>query len=229
MAQVKKIEVRDRILAAATRLFAERSYVRATISQIARAADTAPSNVYVYFRSKLEIVFAIYAPWLKEHLEVLTQEVETLSAPEAKVLRVVQKLWRDIPADRNAFANNLIQAVSSATREDCYDPALLRWTEQKIATLLSRALPRARAAEIDCMRFAHILMMAFDGFAVNNSINRAIACDDRMIEEMCAAILGIRADVLRLRLKSKEKEDVHGTRRRRAGNTASLPRRRHRR
>ena len=47
-----------------------------------------------------------------------------------------------------------------------------------------------RAAEIDCMRFAHILMMAFDGFAVNYSINRAIYCDDAMIEQMCAAILG---------------------------------------
>jgi AcrR family transcriptional regulator len=222
MAQVKKTEVRDRILAAATRLFAERSYALATINQIARAADTAPSNVYVYFRSKLEIVFAIYAPWLKEHLEALTQEVDALRTPEAKVLRVVQKLWRDIPADRNAFANNLIQAVSSATQEDCYDPALLRWTEQKIATILSRALPAARAAEIDCMRFAHVLMMAFDGFAMNYRIRRAIHCDDGMIEEMCAAILGIRTAALRRRLNGKG--EVHGSRRRRARSSAGLPR-----
>jgi AcrR family transcriptional regulator len=228
MAQVKKIEVRDRILAAATKLFAERSYARATITQIARAADTAPSNVYVYFKSKLEIVFAIYAPWLKEHLETLTQEVEALTTPEAKVLRIVQKLWRDIPADHNAFANNLIQAVSSATQEDCYDPALLRWTEQTIATLLSRALPPGRAAEIDCRRFAHILMMAFDGFAVHYGIKRAIDCDDALIEEMCAAILGIRAAALRPRLG--DKADVLGFRRakRRAGNSVGLPDRRHR-
>ena len=228
MAQVKKIEVRDRILAAATRLFAERSYALATISQIARAADTAPSNVYVYFRSKLEIVFAIYGPWLKEHLEALAQEVEALRTPEAKVLRIVQKLWRDIPADRNAFANNLIQAVSSATQEDCYDPALLRWTEQKIATILSRALPPARAAEIDCLRFAHILMMAFDGFAVNQSINRAIDCDDRMIEEMTAAILGVRAAELRLRLSGKGAARSSRSAKRHAGNAVSLPNRQHR-
>jgi AcrR family transcriptional regulator len=222
MAQVKKVEVRDRILAAATRLFAEHSYALATISQIARAADTAPSNVYVYFRSKLEIVFAIYAPWLREHLEVLTQEVEALRTPEAKVLRIVQKLWRDIPADRNAFANNLIQAVSSATQGDWYDPALLRWTEQKIATILSRALPPARAAEIDCTRFAHILMMAFDGFAMHYRLKRTIDCDDAMIEEMCAAILGIRTAALRLGLS--DKGEVRGSRRarRRAGNVRQL-------
>jgi AcrR family transcriptional regulator len=190
MAQVKKSEVKERILAAAAGLFAERGYARATIGQIAKAAGIAPSSVYVYFKSKLEIVFAIYEPWLKEHLELLEREVEALSTAEAKVFRVVQKLWRDIPADRNAFANNLIQAISSATPEDCYDPALLRWTEQKIASLLRGALPPARAAEIDCMRFAHILMMAFDGFAVNYSINRAIYCDDAMIGQMCGAILG---------------------------------------
>lgn len=226
MAQVKKIEVRDRILAAATKLFAERGYALATINEIARAADTAPSNVYVYFRSKLEIVFAIYAPWLREHLEALEQEVEALRTPKARVLRVVQKLWRDIPADRNAFANNLIQAVSSATQDDCYDPALLRWTEQKIATILSRALPPARTAEIDCLRFAHILMMAFDGFAVNQRINRAIDCDDRMIEEMCAAILGIRPGDLKLgradRVPSSRPAKL------RAGSTGSHPSRRRR-
>ncbi len=190
MAQVKKTEVRDGILAAAATLFAEHGYARATISQIAKAAGTAPSNVYVYFKSKLEIVFAIYDPWLKEHLEALEQEVANLPSPEARVFRIVEKLWRDIPADRNAFANNLIQAISQATPEDCYDPALLRWTEQKIATLLATSLPPSRAAEIDALRFAHILMMAFDGFAVNYAVNRAIRCDDVMIEQMCGAILG---------------------------------------
>src|SRR5262245_3337643 len=228
MAQVKKIEVRDRILAAATKLFAERSYALATINEIARAADTAPSNVYVYFRSKLEIVFAIYAPWLKDHLETLEQEVAALRTPKARVLRVVRKLWRDIPADRNAFANNLIQAVSSATQEDCYDPALLRWTEQKIATILSRALPPARAAEIDCLRFAHILMMAFDGFAVNQRINRAIDCDDRMIEEMCAAILGIRPGDLRLNRSGKEGVPCSRRTRARPRSVVGRPKRQHR-
>ncbi|HEY8015145.1 MAG TPA: helix-turn-helix domain-containing protein, partial [Dongiaceae bacterium] len=82
MAQVKKSEVRERILAAAAGLFAERGYAGATIGQIAKAAGIAPSSVYVYFKSKLEIVFAIYDPWLKEHLELLAREVEALATAE---------------------------------------------------------------------------------------------------------------------------------------------------
>ena len=51
---------------------------------------------------------------------------------------------------------------------------------------------------------AGVALMAFDGFAVNQRINRAIDCDDRMIEEMCAAILGIRPGDLRLSRSGKE-------------------------
>jgi hypothetical protein len=113
-----------------------------------------------------------------------------LPTPEAKVFRIVQKLWRDIPADRNAFSNNIIQAISVATPEDRYDPALLRWAERKIASLLSCSLPKGRVARIDCGQFAHILMMAFDGFSVNYRINREISCDDTIIRQMCTAFLG---------------------------------------
>jgi AcrR family transcriptional regulator len=195
MVQVKKVEIRDRILVAAATLFTKHGYARATITQIAKAAGIAPSNVYVYFESKLKILFAIYEPWFRAHLNRLEREVAALPTPEAKVFRVVQKLWRDIPADRNAFSNNIIQAIAAATPEDRYDPALLRWTEQKIASMLSHALPPRRVAEIDCVRFAHVLMMAFDGFAVNFRINRAIVCDNAVINQMSAAILGAAAVV----------------------------------
>ncbi len=190
MAQVKKAEIRDRILAAAGALFTEHGYARATISQIAKAAGIAPSNVYVYFESKLKIMFAIYEPWFQEHVDGLEREIAALPSPEAKVFRIVQKLWRDIAADRTAYSNNIIQAISTARVEDRYDPALLRWTEQKIANLLSSSLSTKRAAQVDCRRYAHVLMMAFDGFAVNYRINRTLPCDNDMIGQICAGILG---------------------------------------
>jgi AcrR family transcriptional regulator len=190
MAQVKKAEIRDSILAAAGALFAECGYARATINLIAKTAGIAPSNVYVYFESKLEIMFAIYEPWFRQHLDELEREVGVLATPEAKVSRIVEKLWRDIPADRNTFSINIIQAISAATPEDRYDPALLGWAVNKVAKLLASALTTTRAGRVDCVPFARVLMMAFDGFAVNSRINRAIFCDDDVIEHMCTGILG---------------------------------------
>ena len=117
------------------------------------------------------------------------REVAALPTPEAKVFRIVQKLWRYIAADRSAYSN-IIQAISTARVEDRYDPTLLRWTEQKIANLLSSSLSTKRAAQVDSRRYADVLMMAFDGFAVNYRINRTLYCDHDMIGQMCAGILG---------------------------------------
>jgi AcrR family transcriptional regulator len=188
MVQVKKAEVRDRILDAAAKLFAEKSYASATINQIAKSAGVAPSNVYVYFKSKLEIMFAVYEPWFRQQIERLAREVAGLRSPDAKVLRIVQRLWCELPADSRS--NNIIQAVSAAMPEDCYDPGLLRWTEQQIAKLLDNSLPAKRAAEVHSLRLAHVLMMAFDGFAVNYRTARGIACNPGIVKQMSAIILG---------------------------------------
>jgi len=189
MVQVKKPEVRDRILEAAAGLFAEHGYARATINQIAQRAGMAPSNVYVYFKSKLEIMFAVYEPWFRKQIEQLARDVAGMRSPAAKVLRIVHRLWCELPADSRS--NNVIQAVSAAIPEDRYDPGLLRWTERKIASMLDNALPAERVAEVDSLRLAHILMMAFDGFAVNYHTARGIACSRAVVKQMSAIILGI--------------------------------------
>jgi AcrR family transcriptional regulator len=190
MVQVKKADVRDRILEAATTLFAEHGYARTTIGQIAEAAEISSSNVYVYFESKLKIMFAIYEPWFKQQLDRLDMEIPGLPSPDAKVFHIVQRLWRDIAADENGFSYSVIQAISAATPEDRYDPTLLHWTELKIANLLRSSLPPKRASKIDCARLAHVLMMSFDGFVLSYRINGAIPCDDKVIAQMCNAILG---------------------------------------
>jgi AcrR family transcriptional regulator len=188
MVQVKKTEVRERILEAAAESFAEHGYARATINQIAKGSGMAPSNVYVYFKSKLEIMFAVYEPWFREQIELLARDTEGMRSPAAKVLRIVDRLWRELPADSRS--NNVIQAVSAAIPEDRYDPGLLRWTEQKIATMLDNSLPAERAAEVDSLHLAHVLMMAFDGFAVNYRTARGIACNSSIVKQMTAMILG---------------------------------------
>jgi AcrR family transcriptional regulator len=202
MVQVKKAEVRDRIVCAATALFAEHGYGSATINQIAKRGGMAASNVYVYFESKLEIMFAIYEPWFRRQIEELAREVAKLRSPEARVLQIVHRLWRELPADTRS--NNIIQAVSAAVPEDRYDPTLLRWTEQKIATMLAAALEPSRVREVDTLRLAHVLMMAFDGFAVNFRTARGIACDDWIVRQMSALILGTRVGKSRGRRSSRE-------------------------
>lgn len=54
----KKIETRRRLLAQATKLFAERGFDQVSVAEIAEAADVSKMTVFNYFDSKEDLVFA---------------------------------------------------------------------------------------------------------------------------------------------------------------------------
>ena len=78
----------------------------------AREAGVSPGNVYIYFRSKLEILYAIYDPWLRARVEALERRARRHRSPRGRLRRLLIALWRDIPAEENGFLNNIMQAIS---------------------------------------------------------------------------------------------------------------------
>jgi len=190
MAQVKKQTVRDAILKSAFRLFSRQGYDGTTLSHIAAGAGVSTANVYVYFASKLEVLYAIYDPWLRERLTRLERDLARVRDPRSRLRMLIEALWRDIPAERNGFANNVMQAASTSTPEEGYNPTLLNWVEEQIAAMISDALPPARRKTIDSAAFAHVLMMAQDGFVINYHLQPDKHCSDETIDLMCTLLLG---------------------------------------
>jgi AcrR family transcriptional regulator len=166
MVQVKKAEVREAILEAAARLFQEKGYVGTAISEIGQAAGVAPSGIYIYFNSKLDLFYTIFGPWLKARLEQLEQELKLIAGERGKVRRIVETIWLDIPNESNFFANNLMQAVSTATQADLYNGELLDWCEQRVARMLKSAMPKVVARQRHYASLVHVLFMSFNGFVV---------------------------------------------------------------
>src|SRR3972149_4904046 len=167
MAQVKKQTVRDPILKSAFRLFSRQGYQGTTLSQIAAGAGVSTANVYVYFASKLEVLYAIYDPWLRNRLTRLGKQLQRVRDPRRQLRMLLVAMWREIPAERNGFANNVMQAASTATPDEGYNPKLLRWVEEKLAAMIRDALPPGRRDVLASIGFAHIVMMGFDGFGLN--------------------------------------------------------------
>ena len=190
MGQVKKPAVRDAILRSALRLFARKGYARTRLEEVAEAAGVSTANVYVYFDSKLEILYAIYEPWMRERLGALEQAMARLADPRRKLRLLLRTLWRDMPAERNGFVNNIMQAISSATPHDRYRPTLLRWMEEHLERMLRDALPPARRKALGRARLAHLLVMAFDGFIIYHHINPQQPLDDATVEAVCSMLLG---------------------------------------
>ncbi|RII83596.1 TetR/AcrR family transcriptional regulator [Neopusillimonas maritima] len=165
MAQVKKPEMKQAILDAAYKCFMEYGYSSTKIPQIAKLAGSSPANIYVYFPSKLEILFTLYEGWLDERMAKLERALNRLSTNEQKLQRILTTMWRDLPAADKGFSNNLIQALSTATSNEGYSPALRLSVENRLCQMLSNSLSNLAPERIQAI--ATLLLMAFDGHAIN--------------------------------------------------------------
>lgn len=189
--QVKKSEVRDAILDGAFILFREQGYAATTQAQIAGHAGVAASSLYVYFDSKLDILFAVYRPWLMQRFDELEARMEKIATPRARLETLIYALWRDLPGEDNGFVNNLMQAISNLGPKDNYSRDLLDECESRISVMLRGCLPEDRAHLADGRNlFAHILFMAQDGFAISYKINGPSKRMDAMVAGMCDLLLG---------------------------------------
>lgn len=194
MVQRKKPEVRDAILAAAFRLFSRRGYADTMVADIAQEAGVSPGNVYIYFRSKLDILYAIYDPWLRKRIEALEAEVGAQRSPRMRLRCLLAALWRDIPAEENGFLNNIMQAISATKPSEGYRSTLVRWLEKRIAAMIVDALPPSRRSLVEKTRLAHVIIMAFDGYAIDRHLHpRRSTLDDVTIDAVADMLLGERA------------------------------------
>lgn len=189
LAQRKKAAVRAAILESAFQLFSEKGYTGATVPQIANKADVSTANVYSYFGSKLEIVFAIYEPWLRDRMVALEHELSLIKEPARRLRHLVTALWRDIPAANNGFTTNIMQAISAGSAEQGYESNLIKWTESRIAEMLRHTLTEAGAPSADFGQLAHIMFMAFDGFSINFHLNPWATCGEDAIDQFCEILM----------------------------------------
>jgi len=167
VAQVKKEEVRQAILAAAFDLFCRKGYTATTMAELARTAGMTVANIYIYFDSKLLIFYEIYTPWLQAQVETLKESVRKFPTPRTRLRRIFLGLWEDIPAADHSFVNAMIEALSTAPRHTLKPNNLLNQCEDAISELILESLPPERAYLVENHLLTHVLWMAHDGFAVN--------------------------------------------------------------
>ena len=190
MGQIKKPHVKEAILSSATELFRAVGYHETTLPAIARGAGVSTSNVYVYFTSKLEILYDIYEPWMRARLARLERDLEAMISPRERLFLLLRTFWRDIPAEEGGFANNIIQAISTAQAGQGYRPTLLNWIEDRLSEMLLRCLPPARRRLFAHADAGHFLVMVFDGYAMYHHLNPSRPLDDATLALLCDLLLG---------------------------------------
>src|SRR5215813_12624995 len=89
------------ILRAATKVFARNGYFNSKVADIARAAGVADGTVYLYFKSKEEILHSIFDQNMAEAIAAGRKLIEKLRDPREKLQRIAVLHLERLGADRD--------------------------------------------------------------------------------------------------------------------------------
>ena len=88
-----KDEIRNDILVAALKLFAEKGYFNTSLTEIAEASGVKTSaGIYKHFKNKQEIARALY-DWIIDRLSVSIDDIRRRSRKSSEQLREIVDLW----------------------------------------------------------------------------------------------------------------------------------------
>jgi TetR/AcrR family fatty acid metabolism transcriptional regulator len=104
-ASLKKVvtvpDKRGAILRAAVKVFAQKGFFNSKVSDIAGEAGIAGGTVYLYFKSKDEILHSIFDQAMDVFIQEGKKELELLSTPEERLRKIAELHLERLGADRD--------------------------------------------------------------------------------------------------------------------------------
>lgn len=86
--KLKKEEKKQQILEAAIRTFARKGYFNSRVSEIAQEAGVADGTIYIYFKSKEEILSAIFDEALTRFVHISNEELRGIMDPTERLQKI---------------------------------------------------------------------------------------------------------------------------------------------
>src|SRR3954467_11961439 len=117
---------RDAILRAATDVFAERGFFNAQVADVARVAGVAAGTVYLYFKSKDDLLVSIFERSMREGLANGRAAVADLADPRERLRRLARGHLSRLGNDRNLAVVFQVELRSSTKFMERFSASLLR-------------------------------------------------------------------------------------------------------
>lgn len=86
----KSGDKRERILAAAVRVFAKSGFFDARVSDVAKAAGVADGTIYLYFTSKEQLLVSLFEDRVDKLLSFMQTDLTKLGSAKEKLRRVIE-------------------------------------------------------------------------------------------------------------------------------------------
>jgi AcrR family transcriptional regulator len=122
---------RERILTAAVKIFAERSYEGSRIDEIAKEAQVPKSLIYYHFKSKEEILQVLIDNFIKEYMSLISENAEEDHQEKAQEL---QGRMKDIYYEFGMKNADLVRVILiDSLKKSNEKPVLFQIVEAMIA------------------------------------------------------------------------------------------------
>src|SRR3954452_11058002 len=92
---------RERILRAATDVFARNGYFNAKVSEIAKSAGVADGTIYLYFDGKEDLLITIFREYTRNYLLALEQRMANVNRAEDRLRTAVRHHLETLGRDRS--------------------------------------------------------------------------------------------------------------------------------
>lgn len=131
---------RERILDAAVRVFASKSFYTATVAEIAREAGVADGTIYLYFRNKDDLLISLFEERMGEINEGIRAAIEPAEAPLDKLRAFILHHLREVER-RPELAEVLIVELRQSTKlMKEYEAAAFGEYLQILSSILERGI-----------------------------------------------------------------------------------------
>jgi TetR/AcrR family transcriptional regulator, fatty acid metabolism regulator protein len=117
---------RDAILRAAIDVFADRGFFNAQVADVARVAGVAAGTVYLYFRSKDDLLVSIFERTMREALAEVRSSIGDARDPRERLRRFARLHLARLGRDRNLAVVFQVELRQSTKFMERFSSTLLR-------------------------------------------------------------------------------------------------------
>ena len=164
---------REAILKAATRVFAQSGFFNAQVADVAKAAGVAAGTVYLYFRSKDDLLVTLFERTMKDAITAGREALAGATDPRDRLRRIARLHLERLGRDRDLAVVFQVELRQSIKFMERFSSSYLR----DYLGLIRDAVEAGQAAgifrtEVSSTTAAKILFGALDEMATNWMLSR---------------------------------------------------------
>jgi TetR/AcrR family fatty acid metabolism transcriptional regulator len=164
---------REAILKAATRVFAQNGFFNAQVADVAKAAGVAAGTVYLYFRSKDDLLVSLFERTMKDAIAAGREALAGATDPRERLRRIARLHLERLGRDRDLAVVFQVELRQSTKFMERFSSSYLR----EYLGLIREAVEAGQAvglfrADVSATTAAKILFGALDEMATNWMLSR---------------------------------------------------------